>query len=104
MLMRDLMNRLGPTVLVLGRALPVFAEASILFAGIHQLTWRRFVFPVLASNLVIAIVYSTLGDLAAQYEWLTAAIVVSVCIPLLITSFARRMLPSLKEVPVQEDS
>ena len=104
MLMRDLLNRLGPTVLVLGRALPVFAEASILFAGIHQLTWRRFVFPVLASNLVIAIVYSTLGDLAAQYEWLTAAIVVSVCIPLLITSFARRMLPSLKEVPVQKDS
>ena len=40
--MRIVSDRYGPFVLVLTRAMPVFAEATVLIAGIHQLAWRRF--------------------------------------------------------------
>ena len=38
---REVSDRYGPLVLVLTRAMPVFA-GYVLMAGIHQLAWPRF--------------------------------------------------------------
>lgn len=90
--MKDLMNHYGPSVLILGRALPVFAEASVLMAGIHRLSWKRFFLPVVVSNFIIAMVYSSLGDLAAKYQWLAAAVGVSIGLPLLMAAITKNLL------------
>ncbi len=46
--MKVLMRRFGPSVLVMTRAIPVFAEASVLMAGLHQLAFKRFFFQSLS--------------------------------------------------------
>ena len=83
----------GPFVLVLTRAVPVFAEASILMVGIHRLSWRRFLPAVLLSNLGIALAYAAFGDYAEQHKWLPLALAVSIAIPVLVAAAAQRLLP-----------
>ena len=91
--MRQVSDRYGPFVLVLTRAIPVFAEASVLIAGIHRLSWRRFLPAVILSNLGIAIAYSAFGDFAERHQWLPLALAVSVAIPVIVAAAARRFLP-----------
>jgi uncharacterized membrane protein YdjX (TVP38/TMEM64 family) len=83
----------GPSVLVLTRAMPVFAEASVLMAGIHQLSWQRFLPAILLSNLGIAIAYSWFGDFAERHQWLPLALAVAIAVPVLIAAIARQFLP-----------
>lgn len=92
--MRQVSDRFGPTVLVLTRAMPVFAEASVLIAGIHRLSWRRFLPAVALSNLGIAIAYSVFGDYAERHQWLPLALGVSVAVPVLVAAIAKRFLPT----------
>jgi uncharacterized membrane protein YdjX (TVP38/TMEM64 family) len=80
-----LSERFGPMVLVVSRPVPILAEASILFLGSTRLAWRRFVGPILLSNLGIAAAYSALGDLAPFPVALAAAI----ALPLLAATIAR---------------
>lgn len=87
-------DRYGPIVLVLTRAMPVFAEASVLIAGIHKLSWARFVPAVVLSNAGIAVAYGAFGHYAQKYEWLPLALSVAVAIPVLIAAAAHRFLPS----------
>lgn len=93
--MRTISERFGPLVLVLTRAMPVFAEASILIAGIHKLSWRRFLPAVLLSNLGIAIAYSALGDYAEQHQWLPLALAVAVAVPVIVAAVAQRFMPQV---------
>lgn len=86
-------DRYGPLVLVITRAMPVFAEASILMAGIHQLAWRRFVPAIIASNLGLAIAYAAFGDYAERHQWLPLALAVSVAVPMVVAGIARKWLP-----------
>lgn len=96
--MRSVNDRYGPYLLILTRAMPVFAEASVLLAGVHQLTWRRFVPPVVLSNLGIAVAYSAFGDYAQQHQWLPLALAVSIALPVAIAAVAKRLLPAADEV------
>jgi uncharacterized membrane protein YdjX (TVP38/TMEM64 family) len=91
--MHELSERYGPLILVLTRAVPVFAEASVLIAGIHQLSWQRFLPAVLLSNLGVAFAYSALGEYAQQNQWLPLALGVSIALPVLLALFAKRYLP-----------
>ncbi|WP_372715604.1 TVP38/TMEM64 family protein [Novipirellula sp.] len=91
--MQMISDRYGPYVLVITRAVPVFAEASVLIAGIHQLSWRRFLPAVVFSNLGIAIAYSVFGDFAERHQWLPLALGVSVAVPVLVAAAAKRYLP-----------
>tara|TARA_R110002073_G_scaffold11898_6_gene53625 strand:- start:11333 stop:11965 length:633 start_codon:yes stop_codon:yes gene_type:complete len=91
--MQAISDRYGPYVLVITRAVPVFAEASVLIAGIHQLSWRRFLPAVVFSNLGIAIAYSVFGDFAERHQWLPLALGVSVAVPVLVAAAAKRYLP-----------
>jgi uncharacterized membrane protein YdjX (TVP38/TMEM64 family) len=83
----------GPAVLVLTRAVPVLAEASVLLMGIHNLPWRRFLPPVLLSNLGIALAYSAFGRVAQQHGWLPLALGVAIALPVLFAAIAERWLP-----------
>jgi uncharacterized membrane protein YdjX (TVP38/TMEM64 family) len=92
--MREVSDRYGPYVLVLTRAMPVLAEASVLIAGIHRLSWRRFVPAVVLSNLGIAIAYSAFGDYAERHQWLPLALGVSIAVPVLVAAAAKRFFPN----------
>lgn len=92
--MQEVSDRYGPFVLVLTRAMPVFAEASVLMAGIHRLAWRRFLPAILLSNLGIALGYAAFGDFAEQHQWLPLALGVSVAIPVLVAAAAKRFIPN----------
>ncbi|PAY20019.1 DedA family protein [Rhodopirellula sp. SM50] len=91
--MHEVSERYGPLVLVLTRAMPVFAEASVLISGIHRLSWKRFLPAILLSNLGIAIAYSALGEYAQRHQWLPFALGVSIGLPVLIAAAAKRWLP-----------
>ncbi|MDC0295296.1 VTT domain-containing protein [bacterium] len=102
--MHRLIDRYGPSVLVMTRAIPVFAEAGVLMAGIHSLAWRRFLPAVLASNLVVAITYSTLGDLAEKYQWLTVAIGIAIGVPLMMAAIGSRFVSRIQSPSSHSDS
>ena len=85
-------ERYGSFVLVLTRALPVFAEASVLLVGLHRMTWRQFLPPIALSNLGICLAYSVLGNYASKNAWLPWALGVSIALPLLLSEVARRIL------------
>lgn len=96
--MRIVSDRYGPFVLVLTRAMPVFAEATVLIAGIHQLAWRRFLPAVIFSNLGIALAYSAFGDYAEQHQWLPLALGIAIAIPVMVAAVAQRLMPKAEDV------
>ncbi len=83
--MESLNSRYGPGILVIFRAVPVLAEASVLMVGLHRLSWQRFLPPVLLSNLGIAFAYACFGQVAARHQWLPLALGISVALPVLLT-------------------
>jgi uncharacterized membrane protein YdjX (TVP38/TMEM64 family) len=84
-----LVERFGPTLLVLGRGVPVLAEATVLLFGMHGLTWRRFLPPVLLANLGLALAYSLFGELAERYHSLPLALAVAIALPVLMVAAFR---------------
>ncbi|MDB4653970.1 VTT domain-containing protein [bacterium] len=98
---RKVSDQYGPLVLVLTRAMPVFAEASVLMAGIHQLAWRRFMPAIIGSNIGIAIAYAAFGDYAERHQWLPLALTVSIAVPIVVAGLARRWLPEGTKEPVE---
>ncbi len=89
---KTLSRRWGPGILVLTRAVPVLAEASVLLLGLHRLEWRKFLPPVLLSNLGLAVAYSFFGDYAQRHEWLPLGLAVAVALPVLATTAFRILL------------
>jgi uncharacterized membrane protein YdjX (TVP38/TMEM64 family) len=84
-----LVDRLGPLLLVLGRGVPVLAEATVLLFGMHGLSWRRFLPPVLLANLGLALAYSLFGELAERYHSLPLALAVAIALPVLMVAAFR---------------
>jgi uncharacterized membrane protein YdjX (TVP38/TMEM64 family) len=78
-------QRYGPAILVLARAIPVLAEASVLLLATSNLPTRRFVLPVALSNLGIATAYSALGCSLS----LPVAVAASIALPVAATIVAR---------------
>jgi membrane protein DedA with SNARE-associated domain len=81
-----LTEQLGPWLLVVGRGIPVVAEASVLLVGMHRMPWRTFLPPVLFSNLWLALAYAAFGRFAERYNWMSLAIVVSILLPVLMAA------------------
>jgi 3-dehydroquinate synthase len=75
--------------LVLTRALPILAEASVLALGALGLSWRRFFPAVALSNLGIAAIYSVFGALAREREAVIPAMAASVVVPLAAAALVR---------------
>ena len=97
--MEAMTQRHGPLVLVMTRALPILAESCVLLMGATRLEWRRFLPAVLGCNLVLSVLYATIGGLASQVDSLPLALVVSAVIPLLVSVAVRRRLPQKADVP-----
>src|SRR5262249_36562128 len=76
-----LAERHGPWCLVLTRAVPVLAEASVLVFGMLQLPWRRFLPAMVLSNLGIALAYSALGQWAREQHSIAIALAASIALP-----------------------
>jgi membrane protein DedA with SNARE-associated domain len=60
--MEELSLKLGPTVLVVTRAVPILAEAGVLLMGVNRLPWQQFLPPVLLANLGLSLVYAVSGE------------------------------------------
>ena len=78
-----LADRLGPAVLAVGRGVPVVAEATVLWMGLHQLSWRRFLPPVLLSNLFLSLAYAVLGTAAEKIAGLPLVLALAIAVPVL---------------------
>ena len=87
-------QRFGPLALVLTRALPILAESCVLLMGATQLSWRRFMPPVVVCNFVIALTYSACGEYFQKLDALPAAVVASGTIPLLTALAIRKWMPN----------
>ena len=93
----SLYHRFGPLALVLTRALPILAEACVLLMGASGLSWRRFLPPVVLSNLVVSLTYAACGQYFQGRDALPAAVVASGTVPLLVALLARKWLPGAGE-------
>ncbi len=59
------------------------------------MTWRQFVFPVVAANLGIAFAYAACGAGSENQKTLMIATVASGTVPLLIALVIRNRLPTV---------
>lgn len=71
----------GAGLLVAMRAVPVLAEASVVVAGSSGMSRGRVLLTTTAANVVIAIIYSAAGSLAADAGSLELAAMAGVGIP-----------------------
>lgn len=81
-----LTEQYGPALLAIGRGVPVLAEATVIWMGLHGLSWRAFLPPVIASNLALALVYCLIGDQAG----LAMALAAAIALPILLAAWTRR--------------
>lgn len=77
----DMINRMGPWALAICRALPVLAEASVLYVGLYRMKLRYFWPPILISNLLLAFAYCVLGSAAKEQKWFGTAILIATFVP-----------------------
>jgi 3-dehydroquinate synthase len=90
--MESIGRKYGVVLLVLTRALPILAEATVLLMSVNRLPWSKFLTPVILSNLGIAVAYSIMGKYAAENEFLAVAMAISGALPVLLTSVVQGML------------
>ena len=89
--MSDFTKRHGPVALVLTRPFPILDEVCVLMSGTGRLSWRRFLPPVLVSNLFLALTYSACGVWFRDSPSLPIIIIVaSEAVPLVAALVIRR--------------
>lgn len=76
--MEELTAKLGPAVLVITRAVPILAEASVLLVGVNRMSWRAFLPPVLLANLGVSLVYAVSGKHLSFLYAMAGAVVLPV--------------------------
>ena len=82
--------RWGDGALVVARAVPVLAEASVLVAGMSAMPLRRFVALAALSNAGVALVYAAVGAWALEGPSFLIAVAVSIALPALGMAAASR--------------
>lgn len=81
--------RYGDWCIVLFRAVPVLAEASVLMAGMTRMPMGRFALLTTIANLGIAVVYAAIGALSARVESFLLAFAGATLLPLTALLLAR---------------
>lgn len=76
-----LQNEYGDFVVIISRAVPVLAEASVLVAGIGRMPLNRFILLVLLSNLGISLVYAAIGAYSAHLNSFLLAFAAAIILP-----------------------
>ncbi len=82
-------TRFGDWVVVVFRAVPVLAEASVLFAGVARMPFARFVLLATLSNLGISLAYSAVGAYALEVESFLLALGGAIALPGVAMMIAR---------------
>ena len=90
--MEHIVNDFCPATLAIVRGIPVLAEASVIVMGMHQLTWRKFLPPIMLANLVLAFAYSLFGNVAEQHNFFPIALAAAIAIPVLLLYFFKRWI------------
>jgi uncharacterized membrane protein YdjX (TVP38/TMEM64 family) len=83
-------ERHGVWVLVLFRAVPVLAEASVIFAGLARMPVGHFLLLTGGANLCISAAYAAAGAYAVTGQTFLLAFAAAVLLPLLATMVAKR--------------
>jgi len=86
--------KLGDWFIVTARAIPVLAEASVLFAGIGAMPLPRFLMLSTLSNAAVSAVYAGTGAYSASANSFLLAFAASILFPLIGMILARRRQPS----------
>jgi len=82
--------KFGDWFIVTARAIPVLAEASVLFAGIGTMPFKRFFILSTLSNAAISAVYAGTGAWSASINSFLLAFAASILIPSVGMFFSRR--------------
>jgi uncharacterized membrane protein YdjX (TVP38/TMEM64 family) len=80
--LEKLSQRFGDRVIVVTRAVPVLAEAAVLFAGISGMPMHQFLVLSTLSNLGISAVYAAVGAFSATVNSFLFAFGGSILVPL----------------------
>ncbi len=83
-------RRWGDWSLIASRAVPVLAEASVVFAGAARMPRARFAVLVGLSNAAIALVYAFVGAFALETQTFLPAFLGSIALPGLAMLLTRR--------------
>lgn len=86
---RRLSARYGSWALVLLRAVPVLAEASVITAGLMRMPFRHFMLVTSLSNAGIALIYTLIGGYARDQASFLAALIASIAVPAIAWVMAR---------------
>jgi uncharacterized membrane protein YdjX (TVP38/TMEM64 family) len=90
----QLLDRHGVWALAACRAVPVLAEASVVFSGLARTRLRPFLLISSLSNLAIAATYSAVGHYALQVDSFLLAFLGALTLPALGMFVASRLLLS----------
>lgn len=90
---RKLSGDAGPLMLVLTRAVPVLAEASILAAGAARMPFGLFMAATSAANAVVAVAYAGAGAAAAAFGSFVLLFLALVAVPALAWWLWRLFVP-----------
>jgi uncharacterized membrane protein YdjX (TVP38/TMEM64 family) len=88
--LEQMQRRFGDGAVVAARAVPVLAEASVLFAGMSKMPVLRFMMLSTLSNLGISAVYAAVGTLSATVNAFLLAVAGSILIPAVTMIFMKR--------------
>jgi uncharacterized membrane protein YdjX (TVP38/TMEM64 family) len=84
-----LWSRHGEWTLVLTRAVPVLAEAAVLFAGMTAMPVRRFLVLTTLANVGIGTLYAAVGAFAMEWNSFMGAFLGSLAVPALAQAMMR---------------
>jgi len=79
--LENMNKRIGDWLIVSARAIPVLAEASVLFAGIGAMPLHRFILMSTISNAAISMVYTATGVFSASRNSFLLAFCAAILIP-----------------------
>ena len=102
---RSFARRHGVTSIVLMRAVPVLAEASVVAAGIAKMPFKQFVVISALSNAGIALAYAGIGAYANANASFALAFFASIALPLVaIVCYRGWLLVSKREAVLPEEN
>ncbi|MEN4018212.1 MAG: VTT domain-containing protein [Methanobacterium sp.] len=82
--LRKLQNKYGDWIIIISRAVPVLAEASVLAAGIGRMPLNRFILLILLSNSGISFAYAAIGAYSSQVNSFLLAFAGAVILPFIV--------------------
>jgi uncharacterized membrane protein YdjX (TVP38/TMEM64 family) len=90
--LETLWARYGEWTLILTRAVPVLAEAAVLFAGMTAMPMRRFLILTTLANVGIGTLYAAVGAYAMEWNSFLAAFLGSLALPGLAQLLTQAMM------------